>query len=90
MTEIKSNRRKKINKIKKNVPKVKSASPKKSSEELECTGDELRVEARQKLIEEAAYRRAQSRNFEGNAQLDDWLEAETEVNEKFTKAGDII
>ncbi len=29
MTEIKSNRRKKINKIKKNIPKVKSASPKK-------------------------------------------------------------
>lgn len=89
MTEIKLNRRKKSSKIKKHVSKVESGSPKKSSEELESTGDELRVEARQKLIEEAAYRRALSRNFEGNAQLDDWLEAEAEVNEKFAKAKDI-
>lgn len=86
MTEVKEKTRKKGNKLKKELPKIESGKSKKRIEESESVGDELSVEARQKLIEETAYRRALARNFEGDAQLDDWLEAEAEVNEKFTKA----
>ena len=73
MTEVKEKTRKKSNKLKKELPKIESGKSKKRIEEAESVGDELSVEARQKLIE-------------GDAQLDDWLEAEAEVNEKFTKA----
>ena len=37
-------------------------------------------EERQRLIAEAAYRRAEQRGFVPGAELDDWLEAEAEVD----------
>lgn len=37
-------------------------------------------EQRQSMIAETAYRIAEQRSFQGNAALDDWLQAETEVN----------
>tara|TARA_B100000745_G_scaffold265149_1_gene190079 strand:- start:264 stop:539 length:276 start_codon:yes stop_codon:yes gene_type:complete len=50
-----------------------------ANSETEC----LTQHARQDLIEKAAYRRAEARNFEGERALEDWLEAEAEINEKF-------
>lgn len=38
--------------------------------------------ARQRLIAEAAYFRAAQRGFEPGHELDDWLSAESEVNEQ--------
>lgn len=39
-------------------------------------------EERQRMIEEAAYYRAEQRGFSGD-QVQDWLEAESEINSKF-------
>ncbi len=44
-------------------------------------------EERQQLIAEAAYFRAERRNFVPGYELEDWLEAETEVDMKLTKSG---
>ena len=41
---------------------------------------------RHAMITEAAYYRAQSRGFEPNHELDDWLEAEIEVDETLVNA----
>ena len=40
-------------------------------------------EERQRLICEAAYRIAEQRGFQGNMALDDWLQAEAEVDAQF-------
>jgi hypothetical protein len=37
-------------------------------------------EKRRSMIEEAAYRRAQMRNFQSGGELQDWLAAEAEVD----------
>ncbi len=39
-------------------------------------------EQRQNLIAEAAYRRAEQRNFEAGHELEDWLAAEAEVDQQ--------
>jgi hypothetical protein len=44
-------------------------------------------EERRKLIAEAAFYLAERRNFEPGHELEDWVEAEAEVNERLTKAG---
>jgi len=43
-----------------------------------ATGD---AQARQRLIAEAAYYRAERRNFEPGHELEDWLEAETALRQ---------
>ena len=40
-------------------------------------------EERQRMIEEAAYYRAEQRGFYGDQEIQDWLDAESEVNSKF-------
>ena len=40
-------------------------------------------EERQRMIEEAAYYRAEQRGFYGEQKLQDWLDAESEINSKF-------
>lgn len=80
--ETKTKRRKRTADKKKKT--LNAASP--ANEALMSTNSEtecLTVQARQTLIEEAAYRRAEARNFKGERALEDWLEAEAEVNEKF-------
>lgn len=43
-------------------------------------GDALDPDLRHRLVSEAAYRRYVERNFEDGHDLDDWLEAEAEVD----------
>ena len=45
--------------------------------------------ARQRLISEAAYFRAQRRNFVPGQELDDWLAAEAEVTQSFLDQRDV-
>ena len=40
---------------------------------------------REQMIREAAYRRAEARGFESGGELDDWLSAESEVDEIITR-----
>jgi hypothetical protein len=40
-------------------------------------------EERQRMIEEAAYLRAEQRGFCGGNEMQDWLDAESEINMKF-------
>lgn len=40
-------------------------------------------EQRQRMIEEAAYYRAEQRGFCGGDEMQDWLAAESEINSKF-------
>ena len=40
---------------------------------------------RQRMIEEAAYFRAEKRGFTGQHEMDDWLSAETEIDQAFGK-----
>ena len=47
----------------------------------EAPGERLSDAERQRRIAEAAYRKAQERGFGGDRQLDDWLEAERELNQ---------
>lgn len=48
---------------------------------------EVRHPAREQLIAEAAYHRAESRGFEPGRELDDWLSAETEVDARLRGEG---
>ncbi len=80
--ETKSKPRKRSVGKKKKTPNAASPTSEtlvSANSETEC----LTVQARQTLIEKAAYRRAEARNFEGDMALEDWLEAEAEVNENF-------
>lgn len=47
------------------------------------SGTSIADAARQRLISEAAYYRAQKRNFASGRELDDWLAAEAEVAQSF-------
>ncbi len=44
--------------------------------------DAIDEKARHKMISECAYFRAEHRAFSGNGELDDWLEAEREIEHK--------
>jgi len=48
---------------------------------------EVTNEERHRLIAEAAYFRAERRNFLPGAELEDWLRAESEIETKLVKAG---
>ncbi len=45
---------------------------------------DVTYEERYPMIAEAAYYIAEQRGFEGNMAMDDWLQAEAEVNARFT------
>lgn len=47
---------------------------------VEGPGDTLDPDLRHRLVSEAAYRRYVERNYEDGHDLDDWLEAEAEVD----------
>jgi hypothetical protein len=49
-------------------------------EEAESRGPRPSASEREQLIAEAAYRRAQGRNFDPGRELEDWLEAEAEID----------
>lgn len=55
-------------------PDTKAAAPMTSSVRAEVSSEEAR-----RLIAEAAYYRAKQRNFEPGHELEDWVEAESEV-----------
>ena len=81
--EVKTKSRKRSAREKKNTPNAGSLT---TSEALVSAPNEsgrLTVQARETLIEEAAYQRAEARNFEGDLALEDWLEAEAEVDQRF-------
>jgi hypothetical protein len=46
----------------------------------------LSAEEREQMIAQAAYYRAQKRNFEPGRELEDWLEAEAELNAQLGRA----
>ena len=46
-------------------------------------GTKLSREERLRMIEEAAYYRAEQRGFNGGSEMQDWLDAESEINSKF-------
>jgi hypothetical protein len=58
--------------------KQKEIPKKKLSEEVQFTG--VTSDERHHLIAVAAYYRAELRGFESGAELQDWLEAEAEVD----------
>lgn len=84
MTNVKP--RKKSNNVKREALVNGSVKGNGNPEKSESIVGKLTAEARQKLIQEAAYWRAQARNFEGDAELDDWLAAEAEMNEQCAEA----
>lgn len=47
------------------------------------TSSRISREERLRMIEEAAYYRAQQRGFEGGNEMQDWLDAEAEINLKY-------
>lgn len=47
------------------------------------TSSGISREERLRMIEEAAYYRAQQRGFEGGSEMQDWLDAEAEINSKY-------
>ncbi|HKI59629.1 MAG TPA: DUF2934 domain-containing protein [Mariprofundaceae bacterium] len=46
----------------------------------------LTLEARKEMIFESAYRLAEQRDFKGDCQLHDWLEAEARIDRIYGKA----
>jgi hypothetical protein len=56
-----------------------SAPPPKAIKPADLSSDHLETE-RHRKISQAAYLRAQRRGFEGGDPMQDWLEAESEVN----------
>jgi len=46
----------------------------------------MEQDERKRRIAEGAYRRAEARGFAGNRELDDWLEAEREIDAAFGPA----
>jgi hypothetical protein len=50
------------------------------TEEAEAQGPRPSASEREQLIAVAAYNRAQGRNFEPGRELEDWLEAEAEID----------
>lgn len=46
-------------------------------------GTKISREERLRMIEEAAYYRAEQRGFNGGSEMQDWLDAESEINSKF-------
>ena len=89
MTEATTKTRKPSKSTKKKTTAAKSGNTSDTAvsapRETEC----LTADDRQNLIEEAAYRRAEARNFDGDMALKDWLEAEAEINEKYPATKDL-
>ena len=62
------------------MPKPKQATSKDSLRIAEEQVTATTPEERQQMISETAYYLAEQRNFEGECQLHDWLEAEAKIN----------
>ncbi|GAB1259698.1 DUF2934 domain-containing protein [Teredinibacter haidensis] len=87
--EAKTKTRKPSKSTKKKTTTAKSANTNDVPVSAHCETECLTADARQNLIEEAAYRRAEARNFDGDMALEDWLEAEAEINENFPAAAEL-
>jgi len=66
---------------------VGGADAESTSAQTEAQGQRMSDEERQRRIADAAYRKAQERGFDGNREIDDWLEAEREVDQGGARAG---
>lgn len=65
--------------------KTKQASAKQSrSKKLNASGNSTDPEYRWQIIAETAYFIAEARGFNGECQLDDWLQAETMVDRQLS------
>lgn len=70
---------------KKKVAKKKTVSKKASSKTNEPTDLNLSPEERWRMIAIAAYHRAEKRGFAGGHELEDWTEAEREIDKLLFK-----
>lgn len=75
---------------KKNGAPFKAAAPAKPNITLTETRNtttavatHFSADERQRMIEEAAFYRAEKRAFDGGNEVDDWLEAEAEINARY-------
>ena len=66
---------------KKQLSTAQGGSKKPSAKSLKAR--EISAEERQGLIAEAAYYIAEQRGFQGDLSMDDWLQAEAEVDAQF-------
>jgi hypothetical protein len=64
--------------------KSKQASTKQSASKKRPAGDSIAPEQRQQMIAETAYFIAEARGFNGECQLDDWLQAEAMVDRQLS------
>ena len=48
----------------------------------QALGSDITPQERERMIAEAAYYRAEARGFDGEATMDDWLQAELEIDER--------
>ena len=89
MTEAKAKTRKPRKSTKKKTTTAKRVNTSDVPVSAHCETECLTADARKNLIEEAAYRRAEARNFDGDMALEDWLDAEAEINENFPAATEL-
>ena len=61
--------------------KLQSVTPKPDSNRSEASADDIR-----KLIAEAAYYRAKQRGFQPGHELEDWVQAESEVMQRVERS----
>lgn len=59
------------------------AAPRSGMASMTKLGAKISREERLRMIEEAAYYRAEQRGFNGGNETQDWLDAEAEINSKF-------
>jgi hypothetical protein len=66
----------------------KASTPKQAtSYPVEQPSERIDLDERRERIARAAYFRAERRNFQGDAELDDWLEAEREIDSAAAAGG---
>lgn len=68
------------------ITKGKSTT-KKTNSETQSARSTNTAEVRQRLIAESAYYLAQQRGFQGDLAMDDWLQAEAEVDARLNPSG---
>lgn len=64
------------------VAQTKPKAPFSGNSEIRLSEDE-----RRRMVAEAAYYRAQQRGFATGGEVDDWLTAEREINQRFEASG---
>ena len=75
-----SNATAKASASKKQVTKKKTVTKKPVSRKSKLTGKSVSPEERWHMIAVAAYLRAEKRGFTGGSEIDDWTEAEKEID----------